>query len=92
MRNSIFLYFEAQSNFRNKLFDSVEAQRNFAIAKQHFWTKLKRKLIFVIELSQHSTNTSVFASLDKKRANNLLKKASIYQYYDRNEAKVKLNV
>ena len=29
MRNLFFLIFEAQLNFRDKLFDSVEAQPNF---------------------------------------------------------------
>ena len=40
MRNFIFLISEAQCNFRNELFDSVEAQRNSAIAERHFRTKL----------------------------------------------------
>ena len=42
MRNLIFLLSEAQRNFRNELFDSVEAQRNSAIAERHFRTKLRR--------------------------------------------------
>ena len=44
MRDLIFLISEAQRNFRNELFDSVEAQHNSAIAERHFRTKLKRKL------------------------------------------------
>ena len=43
----MFLYIpvsEAQRNFRNELFGSVEAQRNSAIAERHFRTKLKRNL------------------------------------------------
>ena len=41
MRDLIFLISEARRNFRNKLFNSVEAQRNSAIAERHFCTKLK---------------------------------------------------
>ena len=44
MCNLIILISEAQRNFRNELFDSVEAQRNSAIAERHFRTKLKRNL------------------------------------------------
>ena len=45
MRNLIF---EAQLNFRKELFDSVEAQRDSAIA---FRSKFKRHLISAIEIS-----------------------------------------
>ena len=51
MRNLIFLISEAQQNFRNELFDSVEAQRNSVIADRHFLTKLKRNLTSVIGIS-----------------------------------------
>ena len=51
MRNLIFLISEAQRNFRNRLFDSVEAQRNSAIANRHFRAKLKRNLTSVIGIS-----------------------------------------
>ena len=64
MRNLIFLISEAQRNFRNELFDSVEAQRNSAIAEQHFRTKLKRNLTSAIEISHHNANTVFFAILD----------------------------
>ena len=64
MRNIIFLLSEAQRNFRNELFDSVEAQRNSAIAERHFCTKLKRKPTSAIEISQHNVNTAFFAMLD----------------------------
>ena len=64
MRNLIFLLFEAQRNFCNELFDSVEAQRNSAIAERHFCTKLKRYLTSVIEISQHNANNAFFAILD----------------------------
>ena len=43
MRDLIFLISDAQRNFLNKLFDSVETQSNSAIAEQHFRLKLKRK-------------------------------------------------
>ena len=58
MRNLIFLISAAQRNFRNELFDLVEAQRNSAIAERHFRTKLKRNLTSAIEISQCSANTA----------------------------------
>ena len=88
MRFLIFLISEVQRNFRNELFDSVEAQRNSAIAERHFRTKLKRNLTFTIEISQHNANTAFFAILDRKRVNDLLKKADIYQNYDLNGTKL----
>ena len=48
MRDLIFLISEAQRNFRNELFDSVEAQHDSAIAERHFRTKLKRNLTSAI--------------------------------------------
>ena len=66
MCNWIFLISEAQCNFRNELFDSVEAQRNSAIAERHFRTKLKRNLTSAIEISQHNANTALFSILGKK--------------------------
>ena len=51
-------------NFRNELFDSVEAQRNSAIAERYFRTKLKRNLTSTIKISQHNANTAFFAMLD----------------------------
>ena len=60
LRNLFFLISEAQHNFRNELFDSVDAQRHSAIAERHFRTKLKRNLTSAIEISQHSANTALF--------------------------------
>ena len=40
MTSLISLISEMQRTFRNKLFDSVEAQRNSVIAEQHFRIKL----------------------------------------------------
>ena len=57
MRNLNFLISEAQRNFRNELFYSVEAQRNSAIAERHFRTELKRNVTSAIEISQHNANT-----------------------------------
>ena len=88
MRNLIFLLAEAKRNFRNELLDSVEAQRNSAIAERHFRIKLKRNLTSSIEISQHNANTAFFATLDWKRINNLLNKPDNYQCYDRNGAKL----
>ena len=60
MRNLNFLLSEAQRNFRNDLFDSVKAQRNSAIAKRFFRTKLKRNLTSAIQISQHNAYTAFF--------------------------------
>ena len=35
----IFLIFKVQRIFRNELFHSIDAQRNFAMAKPHFRTR-----------------------------------------------------
>ena len=66
MRNLFFLISEAQRNFLNELFDSVEAQRNSAIAERHFRTKLKHNLISANEISQDNANTAFFAIFDRK--------------------------
>ena len=66
MRDLIFLISEAQRNFCNELFNSVEAQCNSAIAKRHCRTKLKRNLTSAIEISQHNKNTAFFAILAEK--------------------------
>ena len=58
MRNLIFFISEAQRNFHIVLFDSVEAQRNSAIAERHFHTKSKRNLTSAREILQHNTNTA----------------------------------
>ena len=63
MHNFIFLIAEAQRNFCNELFDSVEAQRNSAIAERDFRTKSKRNLTSAIEILQR--NIAFFAILDK---------------------------
>ena len=59
----IFLLSEVQHNFRKERFDSVEAQRNSAIAERYFLTKLKCNLTSAIEISQHNANTAFFAIL-----------------------------
>ena len=64
MRNLIVLISEAQRNFRNELYDPVEAQRNSAIAERHFRTKLKRNLISANEISHQNAYTAFFSSLD----------------------------
>ena len=77
MHNSSILISQAQRNFPNEHFDSVEAHCNSAIAERHFCTKFKRNLTFAIKISQHNANTTFFAILDRKRVNNLLKKAEV---------------
>ena len=79
-----FLISEVQRYFLNELFESVEAQRNSAIAERHFRTKLKRNLTFAIEISQHNANIALFFDFRQKRVYNLLKKTDIYQNYDQN--------
>ena len=66
MRNLFFSISEVQRNFRNELFDWVEAQRNSAIAERHFRTKLNRNLTSAIEILQHNANTAFFAILTEK--------------------------
>ena len=88
MRNFISLISEAQRNFRNELFDSVEAQCIYAIAERHFRTKLKRHLTSAFEISQHDANIAFFAILDRKTVNTLLKKTDVCQYYDQNKTKL----
>ena len=88
MRNLICLVSKAQRDFCNELFDSVTAQRNSAIAKWPFCTKSKSNLTSAIEISQHNANTASFAILNRKKIDTLQKKADIYQYYDRNGAKL----
>ena len=56
--------------------------------ERYFRTKLKRNLTSGIEISQHNANTAFFAILDRKRVNDLLKKADIYQNYDLNGTKL----
>ena len=68
MCNLIFLLSEAQRNFRNELFDSVEAQRNSAIAERHFRIKLKRNPTSAIEISQHNANTAFFFNFGLKKS------------------------
>ena len=79
MHNLLLFDFWQQRNFCNKLYELVEAQRNSAIAERHFRPKLQRSLTSAIETSQHNANTTFSAILDRKRENNLLKKADIYQ-------------
>ena len=67
MRNLIFLISEAQRNFRNELFDSVEAQRNSAIAERNFPLKLKRNLTSAIKISQHNANIPFFCNFGQKK-------------------------
>ena len=62
----VFLISEAHRNFLNELFDSVEAQRNSAIAERHFRTKLRRNLTSAIEISQHNANTAFLQFLMQK--------------------------
>ena len=57
----------------------IQLKRN-TIPEWHFCTKLKRNLSSAIEISQHNANTAFFVILDRKRVNNLLEKANIYQY------------
>ena len=66
MRNLNLLLSEAQRNFRNELFNSVEAQRNSAIAERYFHTKLKRNLTSAIQISLHNEYTTFFLNFRLK--------------------------
>ena len=69
MRYLIFWVSEANRNFRNKLFDSVEAQfRNGILILS------KHNLTSAIKITRH-----IFAILDRKGVSNLLRKADIHQ-------------
>ena len=88
MHNLVFLVPEAQRNFCNELFDSVEVQRNSAIAERHFCTKL-RSAIQLPQLKFHNTlKIPHFCDFRQNTVNKLLKKADIYQNNDRNETKL----
>ena len=77
MSNLIFLISEAQRNFCNELFDSVEAQRNSAIAERHFWTELKRNLSSAIEISQHNERKyRIFCNFIQKKSKRFAKKST----------------
>ena len=73
MRNLIFLTLKRSAIFCKELFDAVEAHRDSEIAELHFRAKLKRDLTFANEISQDNATTSVFAILERKISNNLLK-------------------
>ena len=79
MRNLFFLIFEALRNFRNELFDSVEAQRNFVIAERHFCSKQKRNPTSAIEILQHNAIIAFFSILGKKRVIKLLKRSTFIE-------------
>ena len=68
MHNLIFLLSEAQRNFRNEIFDSVEAQRNPAIVERYFRTKLKRYLTSATDISQHIANNAFFCNFRLKKS------------------------
>ena len=70
----------SESAVQNAQFNFLisEAQRNSAFVEQHFRTKLKRNLTSAMEISQRYANTAFFAILDRKRVNNMLKKADIF--------------
>ena len=87
MRNLIFLVSEAQRNFRNELFYSFEAQRNSTIAEWHFRTKLKYNPTHNSNFTTQCNNRIV-CNFDRKRANNLLKKADNCRHYDQNGTKL----
>ena len=88
MRNLIFLISKAQRNFCNELFDAVKGQRNSAIVEWHFNAKSKRNWTSAFKISQAQPKHRIFVMLDRKEVSNLLKKADIHQYFDRNEIKL----
>ena len=82
--NSIFLISEVKRNFRNELFDSVEAQCNSAIVETHFRTMLKCNLTSAIEISQHDANRllyCIFCNFRQKKSKQFVKEGR-HQYFD----------
>ena len=71
----IFLISKAQRYFRNELFNTVEAQRNSAIADQYIGTKSKRNLTSAYKISEAQWKYRIFAIFDQIGISNLLKKA-----------------
>ena len=65
----------------------IQFKRN-TIPGRHFRTKLKRNLTLAIKISQHTANTAYYAIFDRKRVNDLLKKANIYQHCHQTETKL----
>ena len=76
---------KAQRKMRNLIF--LKLLRRNAIPERYFRTKLKRNLTSGIKTSQHYVNTAFFTIFE--RVNNLLKKADIYQFCDRNGTKLR---
>ena len=82
MRNLILLIFEVKRNFRNQLFDSVEAQRNCVTGSSY---QVKAQPNFRDQNFTRQCKYRIFCNLDRKGVNrHLIKKADIHQYYDRN--------
>ena len=81
---------KAHHNFRNKLFDSVEVQRNSTTAKCHFGIKSKRNLPSAIRITRHNSNTHFYDFRQKQSKSFTNKNPDVHQYYDRNETKLSL--
>ena len=56
-----------QRNLRNERYDSVEAQRNFAIAERRFCTNLRRNMTSAIEISHRNANTEFFFGFEAEK-------------------------
>ena len=79
---------KAQCKMRNFILLTFEAQRNFRNCGTAFSYQVKAQPNFRNKISQHNANSAFFVILDRKKANNLPKKADIYHYYDRNGTKL----
>ena len=75
MRNLSFLISEAERNFHNELFDSVEAQRN---SETTFSYQVKAQPNFRHRDFTTQCKYRIFFELREKKVNHLLNKADIY--------------
>ena len=61
-------------NLRDEPIDSVEGQRNSAMAERHFGTMSKRNLSPATKIARHNSNKPHFCYFRRKKKSNLLKK------------------
>ena len=66
-RNLIFLISDAQRNYCNNLFETVKAQRNFAIAERAFSPQVQLPQLYIIKISQHNANYRIFCDFRQKK-------------------------
>ena len=55
-------------NFHDEFIDSVEGQRNFAMAERHFGPMSKRNLTPAIKIARHNSNKPYFCYFRQKKS------------------------